>query len=365
MIKPLFTALVGAHNHEDYIEKAVTSVLEQDFPPSEVEVLVLDDGSTDRTPEILRKFVPRIRYLRKENGGQASAYNAAIPEARGQMVALLDGDDWWHPEKLRAVAEAFEEHPDVGGVGHGYYDFRADTASLEMLVPARVFRLKLKTPGDAFLFNSLAGCLGGSMLVARKDLLTQALPLPEEFAFIADSFLYTLAIAKAEAIVLDRPLCYYRVHSENLVATSDPKRTQRKQELQHRYVECMSERLSTLGMPSELIAAVLEPLLVEAERRRLSRYGGSPFRTFRVEQAAHLHSYGERDFRYRIFHGLVLALTLLVPPRRFYKLRQWYADRGFRRLREKLVDSVPGDPILVRRPAAIPGGVDSGSPLSQ
>src|SRR6516165_9504076 len=106
MARPHISVLIDTYNQQHYIEQAVVSVLEQDFPPEETEILVVDDGSTDRTPEIVRKFEPRVRLLRKSNGGQASAFNAAIPETSGALVAFLDGDDWWTKDKLSAVAEA-------------------------------------------------------------------------------------------------------------------------------------------------------------------------------------------------------------------------------------------------------------------
>ena len=95
MTTPHISVLIDTYNQERYIEQAIVSVLEQDFPAGEIEILVVDDGSTDRTPEIVNKFVPRVRYLRKENGGQASAFNACIPELHGRIVSFLDGDDWW------------------------------------------------------------------------------------------------------------------------------------------------------------------------------------------------------------------------------------------------------------------------------
>ena len=85
----------------------------------EVEIIVVDDGSTDRTPEILRGFEPRVRLLRKANGGQASAFNAGLAECHGDIVAFLDGDDWWAPSKLRRVLDEMDRNPDVGIVGNG------------------------------------------------------------------------------------------------------------------------------------------------------------------------------------------------------------------------------------------------------
>src|SRR5438445_8800501 len=106
MTRPYVTVLIDTYNHERFIEQAIVSVLEQDFPAADREIIVVDDGSTDRTPEIVKKFEPRVRLLRKENGGQASAFNAGIPECQGEIVAFLDGDDWWAPGKLQAVARA-------------------------------------------------------------------------------------------------------------------------------------------------------------------------------------------------------------------------------------------------------------------
>src|SRR5579863_566501 len=103
MAKPLVTVLVDTCNHERFIEEAIVSVLEQDFPRKEMEILVVDDGSTDRTPEIIGKFATRVHHLRKSNGGQASAFNAGIAEARGEIIAFLDGDDWWERNKLERV----------------------------------------------------------------------------------------------------------------------------------------------------------------------------------------------------------------------------------------------------------------------
>jgi glycosyltransferase involved in cell wall biosynthesis len=115
---PSVSILIDTYNHESFIEKAVISVLEQDFPASDREIIVVDDGSTDRTPQIVQRFEPNLRYIRKENGGLASAFNVDIPECRGHIIAFLDGDDYWLPGKLSRVADVLAKNSSVGFVGH-------------------------------------------------------------------------------------------------------------------------------------------------------------------------------------------------------------------------------------------------------
>src|SRR5580700_4981252 len=111
MAKPFVSVLIDTYNHERFIEKAIVSVLEQDFPSADREILVVDDGSTDRTPEILREFSSQVSVFSKSNGGQASAFNVGIPKCRGEIIVFLDGDDWWAPGKLRRVAHLMASDP--------------------------------------------------------------------------------------------------------------------------------------------------------------------------------------------------------------------------------------------------------------
>ena len=95
-MKPAVSILIDTYNHERFIEEAVLSILEQDFPSAEMEILVIDDGSTDQTPEIVRKFGSRVRYIAQiEWRASVCVLTLGIPEAKGEIVAFLDGDDWW------------------------------------------------------------------------------------------------------------------------------------------------------------------------------------------------------------------------------------------------------------------------------
>src|ERR1700686_3690525 len=92
--------LIDTYNHERFIERAIVSVLEQDMPMDGVEILVVDDSSTERPPDIIHRSGPRVRLIRKSNGRQASAFNLGFAQARGEILATLDGDGWWAKEKL-------------------------------------------------------------------------------------------------------------------------------------------------------------------------------------------------------------------------------------------------------------------------
>ncbi|MBS0639451.1 MAG: glycosyltransferase [Acetobacteraceae bacterium] len=108
---PTVSVLIPAYNAATHLARSVDSVLAQTHQP--LEILVIDDGSRDRTAEVAGSFGPPVRLIRKENGGPASARNRGAREAKGEWLALLDADDWWFPDKLR-LQLACATDPDVG-----------------------------------------------------------------------------------------------------------------------------------------------------------------------------------------------------------------------------------------------------------
>lgn len=354
MAKQFISVLIDTYNHEKFIEQAIVSVLEQDFPAAEREIIVVDDGSTDRTPDIVRKFEPRVRLLRKPNGGQASAFNAGIPECRGEIVAFLDGDDWWAPEKLKLALAQFEAHPELGAVGHGQYEFYPDGRPLGVVVADKTYRLRLTDPATARLFTQLRWCLGTSKITIRKALLDRILPFPEELVIEADEWMFTLAPALAPAVVLDEPLFYYRLHGGNLYQFSkqDETKVRRKGAVLAALLRRLPPRLRELGVGEDVIATVTEPIWVDAERIKLSLDGGKPWRTYQVERASYRYSHSGATFGYRAFNAFVLGLTIMLPPRLFYRLRQWYSDKKLARLRSFVGKPTVARPVLERRPEA-------------
>ena len=116
----LVSVVIATYNMGRYLPDAVESVLAQSYP--EVEVLIVDDGSTDDTPNIVRQWQqhPRVRLHRQVNSGQAHAKNTGIRLGRGAFVAFLDADDLWFPDKLSSQMPLFEGRPEVGVVYSGH-----------------------------------------------------------------------------------------------------------------------------------------------------------------------------------------------------------------------------------------------------
>jgi glycosyltransferase involved in cell wall biosynthesis len=224
MKAPFFTVLIDAYNYGEYIEEAVASALAQDFTAEQREILVVDDGSTDDTQERLRKFGEAIRYLRKANGGQASAFNFGFAHARGEVIALLDADDVWLPGKLARVYEEFERHPSAGMVYHrvhlwnGTDEVSGDTYFIP--VSGRIpenRRALLRYP-----------MMATSCLAFRREALQKLLPVPESLRFQADAYLTALVIFVAPVAAVPEILGKYRLHGANLFQTN-AERTSRSQ----------------------------------------------------------------------------------------------------------------------------------------
>lgn len=239
MKAPFFTVLIDTYNYGQFIEDAVASALAQDFPAEEREILVVDDGSTDDTAERLRKFGDAIRYLRKPNGGQASAFNLGFEHARGEAIALLDADDVWLPGKLGRIYEEFQHNPAAGMVYHRVKLWSGGGTSSDdtYFVPVSG---RVPESRRALLQYPMVGT---SCLTFRRAVLKELIPVPEALRSQADAYLTALVIFVAPIVAVPEFLGKYRLHGANLFQT-DQERTSRSQ-IEHR-MEMRAALLSSI-----------------------------------------------------------------------------------------------------------------------
>jgi len=234
---PSVSVIIPTYNRADLLPAAVSSALMQE--PMPLEVLVVDDGSTDATAEVCRRFPHPVRVIRQENAGAAAARNRGIAEAKGEIVAFLDSDDVWLPGKLAVQLEALAQVPDAGwcvsdceivdnagspipglrGFRDGFPVFRAlgvDAATFfgRALVPFR-FRINgaghVGFYGDAFRLLFYGSFVFPSCALVRRDLCGRVGDFDTSFRCAEDNEWFHRIAAAAECVVVMTRLTRYRL----------------------------------------------------------------------------------------------------------------------------------------------------------
>ena len=355
MTRSFVSVLIDTYNHESFIEQAIVSALEQDFPAADREIIVVDDGSTDRTPEIVKTFEPHVRLLRKENGGQASAFNAGIPECKGEIVAFLDGDDWWAPEKLQAVAEAMASDSSIGLVGHGITEVFPDGGQhVQLLKEVPRFRIDSETGARAFRLRK--SFLGTSRMTLRAAVLRLIGAVPEALTIEADEYLFTLAAFLCDVSILRESLAYYRLHGGNAfqVTNGNKQSLRRKQRVLKCLAKLLAKELEAQQLDERVTRLTVESIETEAELIRLTLDLGLPWETVRTELRNQRIMHPDTSVPHWLFKFLALAPACVLPSRTYYSLRSSFSkNRMYRKAREKwlpFVQSAHVDDYRTTRP---------------
>ena len=201
------SVIIPTHDYGRFIREAIDSVLAQTYPV--LEVIVVDDGSTDDTPEILAGFGNRIVTVVQNNAGVAAARNAGMAVARGEYLAFLDSDDLWLPEKIEKQLALFEADPGLGLVhcGAERFDAAGKTLSVEVSGLEGWVARELLARGQGLI------AVGSSMMVRRKVAdeiggFDSRLPACED-----GDFCYRVALRYRFGFVPE-PLVRYRQHGD-------------------------------------------------------------------------------------------------------------------------------------------------------
>lgn len=201
---PLVSVVVATYNMGHYLPNAVRSALAQTYP--KLEVIVVDDGSTDDTSAVVQPLLadPRVRYVPKPNGGQASAKNRGIQEARGEFVAFLDSDDAWEPDKLALQIPLFLASPRVGVVYARYVEM--DEQGRLGQVSTNEFH-RGQVSGPMLVFNFI----GFSTSVVRRECFSRLGVFRDDLGMGIDYELWLRLSTAWDFDFVDRPLVRYRV----------------------------------------------------------------------------------------------------------------------------------------------------------
>jgi glycosyltransferase involved in cell wall biosynthesis len=213
------SVIVNNYNYGTFLSQAIDSALGQTYP--RLEVIVVDDGSTDGSREIISRYESRIRSVLKLNGGQASALNAGFAASHGDVILFLDADDFLYPSAVANSVDLFCE-PEVAKVhwplaviaGNGMKT--GETRPSHML-PEGDFRQQVLDRGPS---NVASAPTSGNAWSRR--FLQRVLPIPEDVAYYrlcADEYLYTLAPVFGLVRTISQPQGCYRIHGDNVYSS--------------------------------------------------------------------------------------------------------------------------------------------------
>jgi glycosyltransferase involved in cell wall biosynthesis len=215
---PLVSVIIPSFNSRLYIGDAIRSVLDQDYP--KLEVIVVDDGSTDGTPDEARRFGERVLVLEQANAGPAAARNLGVAVAKGELIAFIDADDIWVPGKLTAQVEYLGDHPEVGVVFGRFLRWCArPDGSFGPLpeLPATGTPCSIVSEASGWIYpemllDSLVWIVSA---MVRRNIWVSLNGLDESLRTGEDYDFFVRASRMCPMHRLDRVVAYYRIHKES------------------------------------------------------------------------------------------------------------------------------------------------------
>ncbi len=213
--RPLVSVLITNYNYGKYLGEAINSAFNQTYSP--IEVIVIDDGSTDHSQEVMASYHDKIIPVLKENGGQASAINAGFAVSRGEIICSLDADDLWLPTKVEEVVKAAQTCSNAVIIYHKVQNI--DRQGQQMGQPWPPYKAiqgnisrQVSTTGSWWPWPP------STALSFRRSFLSQVMNIPEEgdFRFSAEPYLADLAPFFGEVVGIEQVLSLFRIHGKNI-----------------------------------------------------------------------------------------------------------------------------------------------------
>lgn len=222
MESPLVSVILTSYNYEQYVAKSIESVLGQSYP--NVELIVVDDGSEDGSQKIIKDAlqgasIKNTICIFQDNAGQGAAFNAGFERASGKIIAFLDSDDYWFPDRLDRIVNFMRLVPDAAVYQH-QLEVGAGVKR-NSLMSADLFRLWMEWDNGVFNIADegsdllLAPFVPTSGLTFHKHVLERVFPVPEELLACPDAYLTRTSIVHGPLASLPLTLGVWRDHDGN------------------------------------------------------------------------------------------------------------------------------------------------------
>ncbi|QUY44824.1 glycosyltransferase [Acaryochloris marina] len=210
--RPLVSIIINNFNYERFLAEAIDSACAQTY--ENTEVLVVDDGSTDASRKIISRYTDRIQTVLKENGGQASAFNAGFDASKGEIILFLDADDLLLPEAVERIVAVWQ--PETVKVHYLLNGIDANGQSLGYTYPSRGEYLGRGDVVTKLLERGVYGVAPTSANAFSRIALDKIFPIPaDKYRISADGYIATCIVFYGKVVAIETPLGAYRVHGNN------------------------------------------------------------------------------------------------------------------------------------------------------
>jgi len=242
---PQISVVIPVYNRELTIRRAIDSVLAQELHPDEI--IVVDDGSTDPTPEILKSYDHKIQIVRQENKGVSAARNRGVETAAGKWIAFLDSDDEWTPDKLQKQLACYRLHPNMRIL-------QTEERWIRNNMRVNPGKKYSKKSGNIFK-NCLKTCIvGPSTVMCERSLLMEMGGFDEKLPVCEDYDLWIRIAAKYAIPLLPEALTIkYGGHPDQLSLSTPAMDRFRVQSLEKIFKEVTLSRIQRIELLEELI----------------------------------------------------------------------------------------------------------------
>ncbi|MBP0014387.1 MAG: glycosyltransferase family 2 protein [Roseofilum sp. SBFL] len=213
---PLVSVVIPTYNYSQFIGEAIDSVFSSSLSKNELEIIVVDDGSTDNTADKIQAYPDEIIYIQQKNSGKAKATKVGIDRSTGKYLFNLDADDIFLPEKLEKVVNCFESDRDLVHVSHPaiYWDVNNNAKESEP-IPEWMKNTKLSGKELLRYFYRHQILFGGGSTFATRTEIAKKIPIPEAVDMYIDEHLVLFALQDKYCYFIDEPLSLWRIHGSN------------------------------------------------------------------------------------------------------------------------------------------------------
>jgi glycosyltransferase involved in cell wall biosynthesis len=235
------SVIIPTYNRAHYLGEAIESVLNQDIRDCRIEIVVVDDGSTDNTKEALGKFGNRVRYLYQDNGGAGLARNRGIDEATGEWISFLDSDDRWLPGKLTMQFGVLDAFPGYNAIHSEFLIFDetgiltdkglkywlSEPSVWQKIVWDKIYSKRYESAdynihakngsfpiyaGNIFAAQLKVNCISNWTLLVRKDCLQNEMRFAENYKFNEDYWFACRLTESCDVLFMDTAIVENRAH---------------------------------------------------------------------------------------------------------------------------------------------------------